>query len=75
MTALRSIDFGESTPVAERRIGLDLDKECTCLGGLPTCRPRIGNARHCDGPGGRDIASADLFKSLQLVIPERVELL
>jgi hypothetical protein len=70
VVAIRSVDFGEETKAAERLYGLDLDKECTCSGGRRTCQPRTGDAPHCDGPGGRDIASADLFKSLQLVAPE-----
>jgi hypothetical protein len=71
VVALRTLDFGESLDAAEGpTVGYDLDKECTCLGGNPTCQAPGSMPVDCDGPGGRDNAVARLFQNLGLFEPE-----
>lgn len=71
VVAVRSLDFGEDheTDVGPA-VGYDLDKECTCLGGNPTCQTVGAMPNDCDGPGGRDNAVARLFKEFTLFEPD-----
>ncbi|HHH27421.1 MAG TPA: hypothetical protein ENK57_03595, partial [Polyangiaceae bacterium] len=70
VVAVRSLDFGEDhADELGPSVGYDLDKECTCLGGNPTCQTVGAMPNDCDGPGGRDNAVARLFKNLGLFDP------
>lgn len=72
VAAVRSLDFGEQHDEdVGPTVGYDLDKECTCLGGVPSCQPVGAMANDCDGPGGRDNAVARLFKNLGLFESEQ----
>jgi hypothetical protein len=58
VVALRSMDLGDHGTV----VGLDLDGKCTCEGDGPSCRRPSWMAKDlCDGPGGRDAQSANVF--------------
>ncbi|MEZ4440586.1 MAG: hypothetical protein R3B72_15920 [Polyangiaceae bacterium] len=67
VVALRSMDFGETLDTQEGpTVGVNLDKECTCDGGEPTCSTVGSMPEDCDGPGGRDNAVARFFNNLNL---------
>jgi opacity protein-like surface antigen len=67
VAAVRSVDFDEQLDMEEGpTVGYDLDKECTCSGGEPTCAPPGNAPVDCDGPGGRDNAVSRLFSQLTL---------
>ena len=59
VAALRTIDIGDGPNKAE--LGLVLDGRCTCLGDGPSCLEPANALDTCDGPGGRDNATAKLF--------------
>ncbi len=61
VVALRSLLLAEQTDGGA--LGIDLDQTCTCQGDGPSC-VHDPNANHCDGPGGRDNAVADLIAML-----------
>jgi hypothetical protein len=64
VVAIQAIDVGDTGSV----IGFDLDAKCTCDGDGPSCmRPAAADDDACDGPGGRDARSADIFKQIVLV--------
>jgi hypothetical protein len=43
--------------------GFDLDGQCTCLGGRPTCEP-IRSAPACDSPGGVDNQGGNVLRAV-----------
>ncbi|MBW2453875.1 MAG: hypothetical protein JRI68_05175 [Deltaproteobacteria bacterium] len=68
VVAARSIDFGEVDLSVGPAVGFDLDGRCTCQGEGDSCNePDWASADHCDGPGGRDNAIAQLFHDLGAV--------
>jgi hypothetical protein len=63
VVAVRSVDFGEGDLSNGPLVGYDLDQFCTCQTDGDSCKePDFASADHCDGPGGRDNAVAQLFK-------------
>ncbi len=69
VAAFNMIDIGLSADVdaAVPPFGYDLDGVCTCPG-LPSCAAQAGAQgkaqQNCDGPGGRDNTSIQLFRTL-----------
>ena len=67
VTAARTVTFAAGAAP----LGVDLDRECTCLGdppGPPTCVAPDGAEDACDLEGGRDNAFAGLAQQLALAI-------
>jgi hypothetical protein len=62
VAAIRSVDLGEAEGSL---VGLDLDGKCTCDGEGSSClAPAFAEGDACDGPGGRDNATARVFAFL-----------
>ncbi|MBW2524464.1 MAG: hypothetical protein JRI23_09825 [Deltaproteobacteria bacterium] len=65
VVAARSFDFGNGDLSEGPAVGYDLDNLCSCQGQDFSCRePAWATADHCDGPGGRDNAIAQLFHQI-----------
>jgi len=56
--------------MADRDLGYDLDKTCTCQGETDSCQePKWAKADHCDGPDGRDNAAGSLIQEGANLVP------
>jgi hypothetical protein len=65
VAAIRSIDFGEDAVDTGEIVGYDLDNRCSCQGEESACVvPSYATGEHCDGPAGRDNATAYLFDQI-----------
>jgi hypothetical protein len=67
VVAVRKVDFGEDrlTPSGAPTTGYDLDDKCTCTTDGSSCKlPDFVLEPVCDGPGGRDNATALLFNKV-----------
>jgi hypothetical protein len=60
VAAIHTIEVGDQD--TDVPLGYDLDAKCTCEGDGPSCRKPAGAKDACDGPGGRDAQSAEIFK-------------
>ena len=70
--AVRSVDFGENDLSDGPTVGYDLDGRCTCQGEQPSCQNALSvGEEQCDGPAGRDNATAAIFKQLGAVDPAK----
>ncbi len=72
VVAVRTLDFGEvDIEPSGPAVGYDLDAVCTCVDEAPnSCIvPSYAAANHCDGPGGRDNAAAQLIDYASVLYP------
>jgi hypothetical protein len=68
VAAVHSLDLGEAEGAV---VGLDLDGKCTCDGDGPSClAPAFAEGDACDGPGGRDNATARVFAFMTALLGE-----
>ena len=58
--ALHAIDIGGPN----KKVGFDLDGECTCPGKTACKEPSWSKADHCDGPDGRDNGTGNAFATI-----------
>lgn len=71
VSALYTMDVGESQPPGTLNIGLDLDKTCTCEGEPTSCANPSWIPKgkvYCDGLDGRDNGFARLFALFSLAL-------
>jgi hypothetical protein len=62
VVAVRRVDFGETDLTSGPLVGYDLDGFCTCQGQSDSCKePASAIPNHCDGPAGRDNATAKVL--------------
>lgn len=60
--ATRSINFGDTDAT---KIGLDIDRLCTCQGEGPSCvYPAYATKDHCDNSEGRDNSASQVIKTV-----------
>ncbi|MBI4705782.1 MAG: hypothetical protein HY744_32210 [Deltaproteobacteria bacterium] len=70
VVALRRVDLGEKDLDAGPDVGFDLDERCTCRGQGSSCKePGWATENPCDGPGGRDNATALMHGYAQSFYP------
>ncbi len=60
--ALRSLDLGGP----KKKVGFDLDSQCTCPGKTACQEPAWATSDHCDDPDGRDNGSGNAFAALNV---------
>ena len=58
--ALRTVDLGGP----KKKVGFDLDGQCTCPGKTGCQEPAWAKADHCDDPDGRDNGSGNAFAAI-----------
>lgn len=58
--ALRTVDLGGP----RKKVGFDLDGQCTCPGKTGCQEPAWAKADHCDDPDGRDNGSGNAFAAI-----------
>lgn len=58
--AMRTLDLGGP----KKKVGFDLDEQCTCPGKTGCQEPTWAKADHCDDPDGRDNGSGKAFAAI-----------